>query len=584
MKAEELMAWRKNKTEEWPWKIRQWLWVKWIQIHGVVGRLRYGGGAGGELGRGALVSLSVAGVSYLAGGLLEESYGAWINEERKARTLSTALQTIGGAMMASSIVAGVLAVQRAGSNIPPLTSGLVTMRAEQDGKIGWRIAASTLCGAAVCGLSLAADEGRSGYVAGGAVGLMVLWGRWTLRAWRRALALANPLTQIRTFEEAAERWIQRWGMVADRIVRPTRAASRFEEEVIGKGTDWERHGWFRDNPSWDRGVQQLGGDALALADHHMKGGEPRWGEEAMQALGAIVAANVRARGRTFAGDVDNSTREILEGLRRRADRARRDKEEEAFGVWITGLWAVARQLARIEKGHRFEPAHPVGLAVQHLGQQVGWTREWNNADVTIKGLNILGRCARDLVEAGEVSQAAIMMVTIAEETAPTIGKCGMAVACAERGMAELADTTRALLVGTEPTNAGYAMGVAGGQTAKLARVILGEEKTSEWMRGEALRHGYNLIQRCRRWLEAEPEDKEEKRIQERIARNFEAWFARGGLDLARTLEEAAAKPMAVDAEWGVKTMEAIKVARRRSREIVEKQWKEEQKRKGWKED
>jgi hypothetical protein len=282
-------------------------------------------------------------------------------------------------------------------------------------------------------LSLIPDVRRTGAATLGACWAVTLILLLFLYSYRRALDLISPVRQLRLVVESARREFRVW------VRRAKRAAPLFEAGTasssephgsLGATRDVPRLAYFRTNAHWTNGATQAVRYAVSLARRYAEQGDHEVNGAAMNAIIAINAAYVEAKGKTFFArqilldnplTSDSFINDTLEHLRQTARAAVARRDEQQIEQTLRTFAALVGVYATIDYASPHASKTHAHLAAGYLSGEVEGIVAQNMPDVLMEGARQMGQCAEMLLNAEGPNG-----ITALVQKLGTIGCCGIA--------------------------------------------------------------------------------------------------------------------------------------------------------------
>jgi hypothetical protein len=253
-----------------------------------------------------------------------------------------------------------------------------------------------------------------------------------LSAYRRALALINPLYQLGVLVKDTEKQLRAW------VRRARRARSLLECEKTDDAPSALRSThdvpllvYLQANPHWTARAQQAVVHAISFARRYAEQGDHEIANAALNAVIAVNAAYVKAKGKTFFSRylmfdnplaTDRMINETLEQLRQSARIAVTRGDEEEIEQTLRALAGLVVLYMTID----YSNPHSTGkqhaqLAGSYLSAAVQSILPHDMPDVVMEGVRFMGQSAQSFLAASEPNE----IVTLAEKIA-AVGAVGAA--------------------------------------------------------------------------------------------------------------------------------------------------------------
>ena len=373
-----------------------------------------------------LIGITAFGIPLLQGSL--ESLFA---TQERLQGLRSLFVTLGGALLGAAAIVCSLVLFSMQVNVERMPHGLFR-RLSADRRLLGAFAAAFLLAVFIAALSLIPDARL--------IGAAVFGGCWAtalilvlfLYGYRRALVLVNPLHQLGVVVATTRREFRVW------VRRAKRAAPLFADPPSPGGRnnpfapkhDLVRVAYFQANAGWTGSAKQAVRYAVSFARRYAEHGDHEVSAAAMDAIIAINAAYVEAKGRTFFSyqfvlenplTSDGFITDTLEHLRQTARIGISRGDEQQIEQTFRTLAALVRVYAAIDYGRPEASKTHAHLAAGYLTGEVERIAPHNMPDVLMEGARLMGQCA-DLLLAAEGPDG----IRTLTEKLGTIACCGVA--------------------------------------------------------------------------------------------------------------------------------------------------------------
>lgn len=245
--------------------------------------------------------------------------------------------------------------------------------------------------------------------------LIGFWGAATILflyvlAYRRALSLINPISQINYLISNSHRHMATWNKRATRLVPLLESNQESEDEpskfsLHGK-PDIARAAFFTANPDWMTEAAVSVEHAMSMARTYSERGDHQISQAALNAVVLIHRSYVHARGKTFFTDNllvenplsrENFLSETLEHLRQNISSGlkRGDEQQLEQTFRVMGGLAIAYSNADFSESQGIKSSP--GLAARYLSSAVIAAIPHKMPDVLMEGAIQMGTAARHVI-------------------------------------------------------------------------------------------------------------------------------------------------------------------------------------------
>lgn len=250
--------------------------------------------------------------------------------------------------------------------------------------------------------------------------ICTFWGITTigamfLFAFKRALALVNPLLQIFRVQKHAERNMQWWGKFFDRF---TLRWPQENTEAPHDRRDPERAAALRLHGYWTNHIQSDVEQLVAISSRSAEIGDHQIARGALNALDRIHEAYIKTKGLTFFAsnpifDVGQSTdgffNHTLDSVRQALQQAITRGDERQVEYCFEAFAVLAHRFLRIDYGVDHANKTHSHLAAHYLAHGIESSVQTKSPDVIMIGVRYLGGVAQGIVEHEGPSESATIV-------------------------------------------------------------------------------------------------------------------------------------------------------------------------------
>jgi hypothetical protein len=332
---------------------------------------------------------------------LQRSLETLFASEHRLQDLRTLFVTLGGALLGGAAIVSSLVLFSMQVNVERMPHGLFR-RISADRRLLSAFTATFLLAIFIAALSLILDVRWVGGAVYGACWATAMILLLFLYGYRRALILINPLRQLSFVILKARRelraWVRRAKRAAPLLVGPTPPPNAPNDPSAPKH-DLARITYFQANPGWTEGSKQAVRYAVSFARRYAEQGDHEVSAAAMNAIVAINAAYVEAKGRTFFAyqlmfenplTSDNYINDTLEHLRQTSRIAISRGDEQQIEQTFRAFAALVRVYAAIDYGSPESSKTHAHLAAGYLTGEVERVVPHNMPDVLMEGARLIG--------------------------------------------------------------------------------------------------------------------------------------------------------------------------------------------------
>jgi hypothetical protein len=316
--------------------------------------------------------------------------------------------TLGGALIGACAIVTSLVLFSMQVNVERLPHGLFR-KFSMDVRLIGAFGLAMVLAITVLILSVAPNENWIGfsvfYATWSTVIVLVLF----LFAYRRALALVNPLQQLSILNSSVQKEFVFWSNNALRA-RPL-LSNGTEKKINSKGPfstnhDIERATYFSANPYWTDGAKQGIRYAISIARKYAEDGDHEINGAAMNVILDINRGYVLAKGRTFFSNngiienpyaSDTFITDTLEHLRQTSQIAISRGDEHQIRQNLNAISALVHIYSKIDYSVEHGSKTHAHIAAGYLTGEVERLLALKSPDLLMEGARIIGSCANILL-------------------------------------------------------------------------------------------------------------------------------------------------------------------------------------------
>lgn len=396
------MDWRKNQLTKLNAWFKRLLAGFWSAYYRITNRLRvFAARFGWHFILCILLAAFVA--SLLLVFTFEDRIKIAVDATLHEEDIANLLLTLGGALATASAIVFSLIIfsvqvnverlphrlfQRFGFDIPLVTSFIATFA------ISVAVAASTL----VINFETAPFILVCTIWGAAMIGAMFLF------AFKRTLALVNPLLQIFRVQKHAQKNMQWWSIFFDRF---TLGLSQEQEQATDDRRDTKRTVALRLHGYWTNHVQRDVEQLVAISSRSAEIGDHQIARGALNALDGIHEAYIKTKGLTFFAhnpffDTGQSSDAFflhsLESLRQAFQAALVRGDEKQAEYCFEALAVLAHRCLRIDYGVDYANKTHAHLAAGYLARSIESSVQMKSPDVLMVGVRFLGGVAKGIID------------------------------------------------------------------------------------------------------------------------------------------------------------------------------------------
>lgn len=383
---------------------QKWIAVQWQRIYGAHYRLaqwkaRYKIAAT----TGFLITLAL--VSSYSAPSLQHVLEPYFSTDERFSGLRTLLVTLGGSLIGAAAIAFSLVMFAMQVNVERMPHGLFR-KFSSDPRLLGAFAATFFFAIAVATTSLVPDRSWLAIAT-----LIASWGTALILAlfvyaYQRALRLISPTEQLAILVADTRRDLQMW------VRRACRAAPLLErpghekveqESPLRSDHDLSRVTYFQLNPHWTAVSQRAIVYSVSFARRYAEHGDHEVARVALNAVVAINAAYVEAKGKTFFTNVlmfdnplarDGFINDTLEHLRQNVQIGISRGDEQQIEQTFRAMAALCQVFLNIDYSTEHASKTHAHLAAAYLTGAVQSVVPHNMPDVLMEGVRLMGGVAQ----------------------------------------------------------------------------------------------------------------------------------------------------------------------------------------------
>ncbi len=325
-------------------------------------------------------------------------------------------RSLGGGLIGAAAIAFALVMFAMQTNVEKMPHGMFK-RLSSDGRLLGSYIISFVLAVIVMSLSLISDPAwmTSSLLGAFWATVVILW--LFLYAYRRALFLINPVSQLGILVDDTSRNLQNWSRMADRARPLVVNSSAALQEHDGKH-DLPRMLFFESNPHWSAGVKRAINHAISYSRRYSELGDYQVSAEALKAVARLNDGYIRAKGGTFFSNNpfmstpmsrDSVLTETLEHLRQNIQIGLARGDEQQLEQNLRAMSSLAAVYFEIDySGDRQNKTH-AHLATSYLMSALTAIVPHRMVDVMMEGVRLARGNAQRIV-AMEGSNEVLLVV------------------------------------------------------------------------------------------------------------------------------------------------------------------------------
>lgn len=425
-----------------------WQYLYRVQYRFGGWRYRYG-----SLAFASVLALLVA-TSFYWSPKLQNVLEANYSTEQSIEGLRSLIQNIGTALIGAAAIVTSLVLFAMQVNIERMPHGLFR-RLSADTRLLSAFALAFLLAISVATLSTFTIHAWLAPVVLSATWVIIFILFLFMYAYRRALALINPLQQLEILINDTRREFLTWAR------RAKRATPLLEQEENADVTpsptdsthDLARTTFFQINNRWTDGARRATQHAMSFARRYAEQGDHEVSGAALNAVIGINAAYIDTKGKTFYANnpfIDNPLasdgfiNDTLEHLRKNIQSGIARRDEQQIEQTLQAMAALVQVYLGIDYSSPDASKSHAHLAAGYLASAVESVVPHNMADVLLERQRLMGKSAQYLLAHGNPEDIATLSEKIAMIACTGCAREDYRPVTME-GMTQLADLTFALL-------------------------------------------------------------------------------------------------------------------------------------------
>lgn len=392
--------------------------------------------------------------------------------------LSSLILSIGGALLGATAIVSSLVLFAMQVNIERMPHGLFR-RLSADPKLLVVFASAFLLAISVTTLSTFVDQSQLAIVvlaaSSGIFIILILF----VFAYRRALALIDPLRQLEILIQDTQRDLEIWSRRAKRVIPLLEQENGADTPPSSSSHDTARTAFFRVNNHWTDGATRAIQHAMSYARRYAEQGDYEVSRCALNAVVGINKSYIEAKGKTFYSadpfaestlSSDTLFNDTLEYMRQNSQSGIARRDEQQIEQTLQSMALLVRLYLGIDYSNPHVTKSHGHLAAGYLASGVQAVVPHDMADVLLEGLRLMGQSAQDIIAAGNPNDTAMLSEKIALIACTGSANEKYHVVTKE-GMTQLASLTYGLLR-SRNHNIDYAVGKVRQNLALVVKLFL----------------------------------------------------------------------------------------------------------------
>lgn len=401
----------------------------------------------------ALLLLLVSASVHLLGAL-QNVLAGYYSTEHAIEGLRGLILNVGSALIGAAAIVTSLVLFAMQVNIERMPHGLFR-RLSADRKLLGAFALAFLLAIGIASLTTFVDQARLAHVVLAASWAVVFILILFMYAYRRALALINPLQQLSILIHDTRKELRTWARRAQRAM-PLLERNESENATsspLDSTHDLARTTFFQINNRWTDGTKRAVRHAMSFARRYAEQGDYEVSGAALSAVVGINAAYIDAKGKTFYANnpffenpfsSDGFINYTLEHLRQDLQSGISRRDEQQIEQTLQAMAALVRVYLGIDYSSPHASKSHAQLAAGYLASAVQSVVPHGMADVLLEGQRLMGRSAQYILAHGDLDDIAMLSEKIALIACTGCAKEDYRPVTME-GMTQLSDLTFDLL-------------------------------------------------------------------------------------------------------------------------------------------
>lgn len=336
-------------------------------------------------------------------------------------TFRSVFQSLGGGLVGAAAVAFALVMFAMQTNVEKMPHGLFK-RLSSDGRLLVAYLLSFLLSVFVIALSLVPN---SDWIA-----VAVLCAFWAtisilwlfLFAYRRALFLINPVSQLSILVHDTTRSLSAWATMADKLT-PLLVTNTGEKEEDLTKHDFPRYQYFLVNSHWTYELKRSIAHTISYSRRYAEIGDHEVSTAALNSLVRLNEAYIRAKGKTFFNNNhfmnnpmsrDGVVTETLEHLRQNIQIGIARGDEQQIEQTMRTMSSLVAVYFGIDYSDEHASRTHAHLAADYLGSAVQSVAPHKMVDVLMEGVRLLRDTARQVLAVEEANEIQTIVENIAK--------------------------------------------------------------------------------------------------------------------------------------------------------------------------
>lgn len=328
--------------------------------------------------------------------------------------LSNLILNLGSALIGAAAIVTSLVLFAMQVNIERMPHGLFR-RLSGDLKLLGAFALAFLLAIGVATLSTFVTQSRLAHIVLATFWSVVLILLSFMYAYGRALALVNPLKQLRMLVQDTKNDLRSWARRAQRampLLEPEESESA-EEGANGNSThDVARAAFFQLNSGWTNGAKRSVRHAMSFARRYAEQGDHEVSGAALSAVISINAYYIESKGKTFYANnpffdnpysSDHFINDTLEHLRQDVQSGIARGDEQQIEHALQTMAMLVQVYLGIDYSSQYAEKSHAQLAAGYLTSAVQAIVPHGMADVLMEGQRLMGRSAQYILADGNLN-------------------------------------------------------------------------------------------------------------------------------------------------------------------------------------